>query len=64
MAVTDSDGATAAQKCDPYAVDFEKCESFLRGEDDVVNTRNVMQTDMMPKTCVQQLYIACVKMSF
>lgn len=35
LAVTDSDGATAAQKCDPYAVNFENCESFLRGEDDV-----------------------------
>lgn len=51
MAVTDSDGATAAQKCDPYAVNFEKCESFLRGEDDVINVRNMMQTDMMPETC-------------
>ncbi|KAL0168271.1 hypothetical protein M9458_036493, partial [Cirrhinus mrigala] len=30
MAVTDSDGATAAQKCDPYAPGFEECESFLR----------------------------------
>ncbi|TST73066.1 RelA-associated inhibitor [Bagarius yarrelli] len=30
MAVTESDGATAAQKCDPYAVGYEDCESFLR----------------------------------
>lgn len=32
MAVTESDGATASQKCDPFAVDFEECEGFLRGE--------------------------------
>ena len=32
MAMTQSDGATASQKCDPYAVGFEDCESFLRGE--------------------------------
>lgn len=32
MAMTESDGATASQKCDPYAVGFEDCESFLRGE--------------------------------
>lgn len=31
-AMTQSDGATASQKCDPYAVGFEECESFLRGE--------------------------------
>lgn len=37
MAVTDSDGATAAQKCDPYAPGFEECESFLRGEGDEKN---------------------------
>lgn len=36
MAVTDSDGATASQKCDPYAEGFEECESFLRGEEDVM----------------------------
>lgn len=33
MAMTQSDGATASQKCDPYAVSFEECESFLRGEE-------------------------------
>lgn len=33
MAMTESDGATASQKCDPYAVGFEDCESFLRGEE-------------------------------
>lgn len=32
MAMTQSDGAIASQKCDPYAVGFEECESFLRGE--------------------------------
>lgn len=31
MAMTQSDGATASQKCDPYAVGYEECESFLRG---------------------------------
>lgn len=33
VAMTQSDGATASQKCDPYAVGFEECESFLRGEE-------------------------------
>lgn len=33
MAMTQSDGATASQKCDPYAVNYEECESFLRGEE-------------------------------
>ncbi len=46
MAVTDSDGATAAQKCDPYAPGFEECESFLRGEGDVMSK---IKTDF---TCV------------
>lgn len=32
MAVTERDNATAAQKCDPYTVGYEDCESFLRGE--------------------------------
>lgn len=32
MAVTESDSATASQKCDPYAVGFEECENFLKGE--------------------------------
>ena len=32
MARTESDGATASQKCDPYANGFEECESLLRGE--------------------------------
>lgn len=38
MAVTDSDGATASQKCDPYAPGFEECEGFLRGEDHAKKT--------------------------
>lgn len=33
MAMTESDGATASQKCDPYAIAFEDCENFLRGEE-------------------------------
>lgn len=40
MAVTDSDGATAVQKCDPYAVGFDKCESFLRGVEDMMGVEN------------------------
>ncbi|KAA0714853.1 RelA-associated inhibitor [Triplophysa tibetana] len=40
LAVTDSDGATAAQKCDPYAVNFENCESFLRGVEEVMGVEN------------------------
>lgn len=32
MAMTESDGAIASQKCDPYAFGFEECESYLRGE--------------------------------
>ncbi|XP_016430939.1 relA-associated inhibitor-like isoform X2 [Sinocyclocheilus rhinocerous] len=40
MAVTDSDGATAAQKCDPYAPDFEECESFLRGVEEAMGVEN------------------------
>jgi len=33
MAATESDGATAAQKCDPYALAYDECEGFLRGEE-------------------------------
>lgn len=40
MAVTDSDGATAAQKCDPYAPGFEECESFLRGVEEAMGVEN------------------------
>ncbi|KAM9811766.1 relA-associated inhibitor [Syngnathus typhle] len=40
MAMTESDGATAAQKCDPYAVGFEECESFLRGVEEAMGTEN------------------------
>ncbi|TRZ04057.1 hypothetical protein DNTS_013804 [Danionella cerebrum] len=40
MAVTDSDGATAAQKCDPYAPGFEECEVFLRGVEEAMGVEN------------------------
>uniref|UniRef100_A0A671RP60 RelA-associated inhibitor-like n=1 Tax=Sinocyclocheilus anshuiensis TaxID=1608454 RepID=A0A671RP60_9TELE len=40
MAVTDSDGATAAQKCDPFAPGFEECESFLRGVEEAMGVEN------------------------
>lgn len=40
MAMTQSDGATASQKCDPYAVAFEECESFLRGEESSPGVRS------------------------
>ncbi|XP_008295411.1 relA-associated inhibitor [Stegastes partitus] len=40
MAMTESDGATASQKCDPYAVGFEECESFLRGVEEAMGVEN------------------------
>lgn len=40
MAVTESDSATAAQKCDPFAVDFEECENFLRGVEEAMGVDN------------------------
>ncbi|KAG9348372.1 hypothetical protein JZ751_002107 [Albula glossodonta] len=40
MAVTESDGATAAQKCDPFAPSFEDCESFMRGVEDAMGVEN------------------------
>uniref|UniRef100_A0A673X0S2 Protein phosphatase 1, regulatory subunit 13 like n=1 Tax=Salmo trutta TaxID=8032 RepID=A0A673X0S2_SALTR len=40
MAVTESDGATASQKCDPYAMGFEECESFLRGVEEAMGVEN------------------------
>ncbi|XP_026154545.1 relA-associated inhibitor [Mastacembelus armatus] len=40
MAVTESDGATASQKCDPYAPGFEECESFLRGVEEAMGVEN------------------------
>lgn len=40
MAVTESDWATAAQKCDPYAVNFEECEIFLRGVEESMGRDN------------------------
>ncbi|XP_061575883.1 relA-associated inhibitor isoform X2 [Cololabis saira] len=40
VAMTESDGATAAQKCDPYAPGFEECESFLRGIEEAMGVEN------------------------
>ncbi|CAM4583824.1 unnamed protein product [Leuciscus chuanchicus] len=40
MAVTDSDGATASQKCDPYAPGFEECEGFLKGVEEAMGVEN------------------------
>ncbi|XP_070761667.1 relA-associated inhibitor isoform X2 [Enoplosus armatus] len=40
MAMTQSDGATASQKCDPYAVGFEECENFLRGVEEAMGMEN------------------------
>ncbi|XP_035857320.1 relA-associated inhibitor isoform X1 [Sander lucioperca] len=40
MAMTESDGATASQKCDPYAVGFEECENFLRGVEVAMGMEN------------------------
>ncbi|KAK3547894.1 hypothetical protein QTP70_000350 [Hemibagrus guttatus] len=40
MAVTEGDGATASQKCDPYAVNYEECESFLRGVEEAMGVDN------------------------
>ncbi|CAL8363758.1 unnamed protein product [Merluccius merluccius] len=40
MAVTESDGATAALKCDPYALGYEECESFLRGVEEAMGADN------------------------
>ncbi|CDQ95940.1 unnamed protein product, partial [Oncorhynchus mykiss] len=40
MAVTESDDATASQKCDPYAMGFEECESFLKGVEEAMGVEN------------------------
>ncbi|KAK7883042.1 hypothetical protein WMY93_029216 [Mugilogobius chulae] len=40
MAVTENDGATASQKCDPFAAGFEECESFLRGAEAAMGVEN------------------------
>ncbi|KAM9852985.1 relA-associated inhibitor isoform 1-T2 [Aulostomus maculatus] len=40
MAMTESDGATASQKCDPYAVSFDECENFLRGVEEAMGVEN------------------------
>ncbi|XP_041090604.1 relA-associated inhibitor isoform X3 [Polyodon spathula] len=40
LAVTESDGATAAQKCDPFAPNFKECEQFLRGAEESMGVVN------------------------
>uniref|UniRef100_A0A667XBK8 Protein phosphatase 1, regulatory subunit 13 like n=2 Tax=Myripristis murdjan TaxID=586833 RepID=A0A667XBK8_9TELE len=40
MAVTESDGATASQKCDPFAIGFEECENLLRGVEEAMGVEN------------------------
>ncbi|XP_076002488.1 relA-associated inhibitor isoform X2 [Genypterus blacodes] len=40
MAMTESDGTIAYQKCDPYAVGFEECESFLRSMGEAMGVEN------------------------
>ncbi|XP_020504891.1 relA-associated inhibitor [Labrus bergylta] len=40
MAMTESDSATASLKCDPYAVGYEECESFLRGVEEAMGVEN------------------------
>uniref|UniRef100_A0A3Q3J9E9 SH3 domain-containing protein n=1 Tax=Monopterus albus TaxID=43700 RepID=A0A3Q3J9E9_MONAL len=40
MAVTESDGATAQKKCDPFADGFEECDSFLRGVEEAMGVEN------------------------
>ncbi|XP_029374292.1 relA-associated inhibitor [Echeneis naucrates] len=40
MAMTESDGAIASQKCDPYALGFEECESFLKGVEEAMGLEN------------------------
>ncbi|XP_043974508.1 relA-associated inhibitor isoform X2 [Gambusia affinis] len=40
MAFTHRDGATASQKCDPYLVGFEECESYLRAKEESMGVDN------------------------
>uniref|UniRef100_A0A8C5HFH7 Protein phosphatase 1, regulatory subunit 13 like n=1 Tax=Gouania willdenowi TaxID=441366 RepID=A0A8C5HFH7_GOUWI len=40
MAMTESDGAVASQKCDPYASGFDECEKFLRGIEEAMGVDN------------------------
>ncbi|CAJ1064948.1 relA-associated inhibitor [Xyrichtys novacula] len=40
MAITESDGASASQKCDPYAVGYEECVGFLRGAEEAMGLEN------------------------
>lgn len=62
MAMTESDGAIASQKCDPYAVGFEECESFLRGEAATpthapARTQTHTQTRCDTHTCLKSIVI-------
>lgn len=45
MAMTESDGATASQKCDPYAVGFEECANFLTGKTSYTHTLMYLPCD-------------------
>ncbi|XP_029964310.1 relA-associated inhibitor [Salarias fasciatus] len=40
MAMTESDGAVASQKCDPYAPEFAECEGFLKGVEEAMGVDN------------------------
>ncbi|KAI1903746.1 hypothetical protein AGOR_G00030390 [Albula goreensis] len=40
LSVTAGDGATAVQKCDPYAPAYEECEGFLRGVEEAMGVEN------------------------
>ncbi|KAJ8266594.1 hypothetical protein GJAV_G00132290 [Gymnothorax javanicus] len=40
LSVTDGDGATAIQKCDPFAAGFEECMSFLKGVEEAMGVEN------------------------
>ncbi|KAJ8342398.1 hypothetical protein SKAU_G00323260 [Synaphobranchus kaupii] len=40
LSVTEGDGATAAQKCDPFAAGFDVCKSFLRGVEEAMGGEN------------------------
>ncbi|XP_061104837.1 relA-associated inhibitor-like [Conger conger] len=40
LSVTEGDGATAVEKCDPYAAGFEECTAFLRGVEEAMGVEN------------------------
>ncbi|XP_064208565.1 relA-associated inhibitor-like [Anguilla rostrata] len=40
LSVTEGDGATAVEKCDPYAPGFEGCTAFLRGVEEAMGAEN------------------------